>query len=70
MSEKYLWKSDIFSKDIIRWSAYLLYIYISVNYSFAGVFQRFCKRESITLPVNELNLCLQKLQPNTAINVI
>ena len=24
VSEKYLWKSDIFSKDVTRWSAYLL----------------------------------------------
>ena len=61
VSEKYLWKSDIFSKDIAHWSVYLLktlhlnILVVQINY---------------LAPKNELNFCLQKSQLSTTINVI
>ena len=63
VSEKYLWNSDIFSKDVTRWSVYLLKTFFSV-------FQTISWCKSIILPPNELNICLQKLQLNITINVI
>ena len=65
VSEKYLCNSDIFSKDVICWSGYLLQTLL-LHRCFSNI--SLTQINDLT-PKRELNMCLQKLQLNITVNV-